>query len=226
MDAIGLLGRLVTRETLAAASDEHRRTLLEAFTLPDGGTAAVQAEGSAVLTRTAEVELSDSVVEAVETQIAGRRAGVGTARPTAAPAKVRERAGWARWTLVDWLRSRGPAALARLLTLRPDLADPPPADLGALTGRLLDPSSLERAVGDLGAMGLQVLEAVHLLDDGATIAQLVSIGGETATTAQVEAAVAELRDRALVLADGRWWCPSAGSGCRCRPVSGRRWTRC
>ncbi len=123
-------------------------------------------------------------------------------------------------TLVDWLRSRGPAALARLLTLRPDLADPPPADLGALTGRLLDPSSLERAVGDLGAMGLQVLEAVHLLDDGATITQLVSIGGETATTAQVEAAVAELRDRALVLADGplvvpvgRVWLPlPAGLG--------------
>lgn len=62
------------------------------------------------------------------------------------------------------LRARSDAALRDLLMRRPDLARPRPADLGALAGRACSRPSVQRAVEDLDAGRLHVLEALVLAD--------------------------------------------------------------
>ncbi|MBN9621178.1 MAG: helicase, partial [Actinobacteria bacterium] len=68
-------------------------------------------------------------------------------------------------TLVGWLRGRDDRQLARLLRLRPDLALPAPADLGALAGRLSVRTSTQRAVDGLDAAALHALETLVLAAD-------------------------------------------------------------
>ena len=65
-------------------------------------------------------------------------------------------------SLADWLRNRPDAALADLMRSRPDLAVPAAGDLGALANRAGVRFSVLRALEDLDAWTLQVLDAVLL----------------------------------------------------------------
>lgn len=68
-------------------------------------------------------------------------------------------------TLADVLRSWDDAALGALLTARPDLARPAPADVGQLAGRASGRGSVALAVDRLDTAHLTVLEALARLDE-------------------------------------------------------------
>ena len=63
----------------------------------------------------------------------------------------------------EWLRARDDAWLCELLAARPDVARPAPPDVGTLAGRLLGQVSISRALDQLDALVLQVVEAMLLL---------------------------------------------------------------
>ncbi|MDK3257224.1 helicase C-terminal domain-containing protein [Blastococcus capsensis] len=65
-------------------------------------------------------------------------------------------------TLAAWLRTRSDEQLGALLAARPDVARPAPADVVALAGRLAVPVSVDRALDELDAGTLQVLDVVLL----------------------------------------------------------------
>lgn len=65
-------------------------------------------------------------------------------------------------TLAGWLRTRRDDQLSALLAARPDVARPAPADLVALASRLSVPVSVDRALDELDAATLQVLDVVLL----------------------------------------------------------------
>src|SRR5688500_6486024 len=65
-------------------------------------------------------------------------------------------------TLAAWLRTRTDAQLSALLVARPDVARPAPSDVVALASRLAVPVSVDRALDELDAATLQVLDVVLL----------------------------------------------------------------
>ncbi|MBW8767003.1 MAG: hypothetical protein JF630_12505, partial [Geodermatophilales bacterium] len=65
-------------------------------------------------------------------------------------------------TLAAWLRTRSDEQLGALLTARPDVARPVPSDVVALASRLAVPVSVDRALDELDAATLQVLDVVLL----------------------------------------------------------------
>src|SRR3954454_14083305 len=65
-------------------------------------------------------------------------------------------------TLAGWLRSRSDEQLSALLVARPGGAPPAPPDLVALASRLAVPVSVDRALDELDAATLQVLDVVLL----------------------------------------------------------------
>src|SRR3712207_9444138 len=65
-------------------------------------------------------------------------------------------------TLASWLRTLSDEQLGALLASRPDVARPAPSDVVALAGRLAVPVSVDRALDDLDAATLQVLDVVLL----------------------------------------------------------------
>ena len=65
-------------------------------------------------------------------------------------------------TLAAWLRTRSDAQLNALLVARPDVARPAPSDVVALASRLAVPVSVDRALDELDAATLQVLDVVLL----------------------------------------------------------------
>src|ERR687890_15037 len=76
-------------------------------------------------------------------------------------------------TLASWLRTRSDEQLAALLATRPDVARPAPSDVVALASRLAVPVSVDRALDELDAGTLQVLDVVLLADsDGVDAADL------------------------------------------------------
>jgi predicted ATPase len=76
LDAVSLLARLVTSETLDDAFKQHRGSPLEAFTLPTGGTQALQQQHHASFTMTADIDLSKYVVGSVQNEIRRLREGL------------------------------------------------------------------------------------------------------------------------------------------------------
>lgn len=104
-------------------------------------------------------------------------------------------------TLAAWLRTRDDDQLAALLAARPDVARPAPSDVVALAGRLAVPVSVDRALDELDAGTLQVLDVVLLAPtDGVSpdevVAALPDVPGAVLT-----AALTALTDRALLWGD-------------------------
>ena len=78
-------------------------------------------------------------------------------------------------TLAAWLRTRSDEQLGALLAARPDVARPAPSDVVALASRLAVPVSVDRALDELDAATLQVLDVVLLAPtDGVAPDELVA----------------------------------------------------
>ncbi|SEP09646.1 helicase C-terminal domain-containing protein [Trujillonella endophytica] len=101
-------------------------------------------------------------------------------------------------TLAGWLRTRTDAQVAALLAARPDVARPAPTDVVALASRLAVPVSVDRALDELDAATLQVLDVVLLAPtDGVDAADL--FGALPEVPEQVlEGALEALTTRALL----------------------------
>jgi hypothetical protein len=101
-------------------------------------------------------------------------------------------------TYADWLRARSDGELRALLSARPELLAPVPADLTALAARAATPAAVSRALDRLDRFTLAVLEALLVLPDDPD-ALPAAMG---ATRAQVDGALATLRRYGLVWGDG------------------------
>lgn len=106
-------------------------------------------------------------------------------------------------SLADDLRARDDASLSRLLRFRPDLLHPVPSDITALTTRATTGPSVSRCLDGLDAMHLHVLRVVSDLTvtdavDDSTILDAAATGLGDDAKSGIEAALADLVDRALV----------------------------
>src|SRR3954468_17883518 len=104
-------------------------------------------------------------------------------------------------TVAAWLRTRSDEQLSALLAARPDIARPAPSDVVALASRLAVPVSVDRALDELDAATLQVLDVVLLAPtDGVPPDELVARLPELPDEV-LEAAVGTLIERALLWGD-------------------------
>lgn len=99
--------------------------------------------------------------------------------------------------MADWLRSRDDAWLAQLITLRPDAAYPAPHDMSTLASRLSVRMSVARALDELTAWEVQVLDGLMLGPQPGTAAA-VKANCAGARIADVRRAAERLRDLALI----------------------------
>ncbi|MGP4026516.1 helicase-associated domain-containing protein [Actinomadura sp. 3N407] len=88
-------------------------------------------------------------------------------------------------TYADWLRARGDDELRALLSARPELLAPVPADLTALAARAATPAAISRALDRLDRFTLAVLEALLVLP---------APNGPDALAAAVDATPGEVSD--------------------------------
>lgn len=86
-DAVGLLSRVATAQTLKEAFATHRGAPLEAFTVPEAGIEQLsqQRSASAEVRLEADVHLSDEVVAAVDAEIRAMREGLTDAKEGVGP---------------------------------------------------------------------------------------------------------------------------------------------
>src|SRR5919107_6455679 len=104
-------------------------------------------------------------------------------------------------TLAAWLRTRSDEQLGALLATRPDVARPAPSDVVALATRLAVPVSVDRALDELDAATLQVLDTVLLSStDGVARAELPGLLPDVPAEV-VSEAVQILTTRALLWGD-------------------------
>ena len=112
-----------------------------------------------------------------------------------------------------WLAGLPDEQLVRLLELRPDLTQPPPGSIAALAARAQSRQSVKAATDDLDYLRLAVLDGLLLLAADASpvpVSKLLALfGGDDG----VNAAVDDLRSRALVWGDASLRVtPEAASG--------------
>ncbi|MFI6518587.1 helicase-associated domain-containing protein [Spirillospora sp. NPDC050679] len=107
-------------------------------------------------------------------------------------------------TYADWLRARGDDELRALLSARPELITPMPADLTALAARAATPAATSRALDRLDRFALAVLEALLVLPRQATAAKAAARLADALSVRrkQAEAALADLRRSGLVWGGG------------------------
>ena len=104
-------------------------------------------------------------------------------------------------TLAAWLRTRSDEQLSALLVARPDVARPAPSDVVALASRLAVPVSVDRALDELDAATLQVLDVVLLATtDGVPPDELTAALPDVPADV-VAAALDRLTTRALLWGD-------------------------
>lgn len=94
------------------------------------------------------------------------------------------------------------ARLAALLTLRPDLASPPPRDWAALAARAGAWHSAREALGGLDRGSVHVVEALCLLPEPALVADVAGLLDVAPDDHDLCAAIDNLVDRALVFRQG------------------------
>ena len=104
-------------------------------------------------------------------------------------------------TLAAWLRTRSDEQIGALLVARPDVARPAPSDVVALASRLAVPVSVDRALDELDAATLQVLDVVLLepadgVPAGGLLRPCPGLPGDV-----VAAAIGTLTTRALLWGD-------------------------
>lgn len=75
-------------------------------------------------------------------------------------------------SFAEWLRAQDDDWLAELLLARPDVARPTPPDLSTLAGRLIGQVSISRALEQLDAGVLQVVEAMVVLPTPVALTEL------------------------------------------------------
>ncbi|WP_106849904.1 helicase-associated domain-containing protein [Blastococcus sp. Marseille-P5729] len=102
-------------------------------------------------------------------------------------------------TLADWLNRQDDAFLARLFRARPDVAFPPPQDTSSLASRLSVRISVSRALDDVDAWSLQVLDGLLL---GASPGSVDEVLGMLTGVSREDVAAAVDRLRALALVWG------------------------
>jgi hypothetical protein len=103
-----------------------------------------------------------------------------------------------------WLADLPDEGLVRLLGLRPDLTQPPPGSISALAARAQTRQSVKAVTDDLDFLRLAVLDALLLLRaDGELVrpAKLIALIGDRADEVDVNAAVDDLKARALIWGD-------------------------
>lgn len=103
-------------------------------------------------------------------------------------------------SLAAWLTRATDADLVALLTLRPDLALPPPADSGVLAARAGLRASVARCADDLDTFVLTVWEALVLAgadSRGVSQPEVAALLGSDVSADQLTAALTALRRRAL-----------------------------
>ncbi len=106
--------------------------------------------------------------------------------------------------LGSWLAALPDDRLIRLLELRPDLAQPAPGSTAALAARAAARQSIKAAAEELDFLHLAVLDAllVQRADHaGVPVAEVAAVLEDRAPSADVRAAVDDLRERALVWGD-------------------------
>src|SRR5437764_377651 len=101
-------------------------------------------------------------------------------------------------TLAACLRTRSDDQLAALLAARPDVARPAPSDVVALASRLAVPVSVDRALDELDAATLQVLDVVLLAPTDGVAADELPARLPELPDEVLEGAVRSLTGRALL----------------------------
>ncbi len=106
--------------------------------------------------------------------------------------------------LGSWLAGLPDDGLVRLLELRPDLAQPAPGSTAALAARASSRQSVKAAADELDFLRLAVLDALLVLQAdhaGVPMDELLAMLAGRAPDADVNRAVDDLRDRALIWGD-------------------------